>query len=112
MLIGCRKGCKKRVETTAKLDPISDEAICDFCEEIIPVSKFTKNLLKNNKLIINKDKNKPFRYKCETCKTIVSAEIKNDKMCGEGCQKDCKFNVSVFVRNSLLYKVKDEVENE
>lgn len=112
MLINCKPGCSgKKVTTTGSLDIEQDEVICTFCEEIIPVSKFTKMTMKSQGDILKKDNRKPFRYNCLTCKKNVQTVVVNKNLVGLDCKKDCKFNVSeftIFAMSSLDVRISSE----
>lgn len=112
MLINCKPGCSgKKVTTNGSLDIEQDEVICTFCEEIIPVSKFTKMTMKSQGDILKKDKRKPFQYSCLTCKKNVQTAVVNGNLVGLDCKKECKFNVSeftIFAMSSLSNRISSE----
>ncbi len=98
--------------TTALLDVDSNEAVCDYCSESIDnISVFAKNSMKSQGEVVKKNKKKPFAYKCLTCGDVKSICLnKNDKIIGEGCKKDCKFEVNKFVIGAL--KTANRIEKD
>jgi hypothetical protein len=102
MLLNCKPGCTgKKITTNGSLDLEQDEVICTICDEIIPVSKFTKMMMKNQKDILKKDSRKSFQYDCESCKKKVQVAVLDGKLFGMGCNKECKFNVSEFTIHAI-----------
>lgn len=121
MLINCKPGCAgKKVTTNGSLDVEQDEVVCTVCNEIIPVSRFTKNSMKSQGDIIRRDNRKSFQYNCLTCKKKVETEVDNGKLIGVDCQGSCQFNVSKFTLLAMeniagktrLQKTKDEETDE
>lgn len=112
MLINCKPGCSgKKITTNGSLDIEQDEVICTFCEEIIPVSKFTKMTMKSQGDVLKKDKRKPFQYNCLTCKKNVPTAVVDGKLIGLECKKDCEFNVSKFTMFAMS-SLSDRISNE
>lgn len=117
MLVNCKPGCKgKKATTNASLDIESNQVFCDFCQEELQVSSFTKNSMKQQGHILKKDNRKPFQFQCLTCKKIVGTELVNEQLKGLNCEKACKFNVSKFailaIKNSQKIKIEEDVEDE
>jgi hypothetical protein len=107
MLVSCKGGCKgKKGTTNAVLDVETNTAVCDFCDEEIPLSSFIKNSMKQRGEILRKDKRKSFQFKCDTCQCTVETIIRDDKLTGIDCSKDCQFNVSEYT----LYAMKDVIK--
>ena len=97
MLVNCKPGCKgKKITTSASLDLEQDEAVCTVCYEIIPVSKFVKLTMRQQKDILNKSNRKSFEFSCLTCKKKTQTVLQDSKLVGVGCSGDCKFNVTKF----------------
>lgn len=110
MLIGCKIGCKKQSTTTIKLDLDKNEALCEECGEVIPVSVFTKNSLKLQNKVYKKAKDS-LAYKCDTCNLVVPVNIVDGKVVGKNCSKDCNFNLSVFTKNAIELILKNREED-
>ena len=101
MLVNCKLGCAgKKGTTNASLDLETDEVICDFCGEELSVSTFAKRGMKYQGDVI-KASPKAFQFDCLTCKKHIETEIKNDKLVGKNCKKDCAFNVSKFTIHGM-----------
>lgn len=109
MLFNCKPGCSgKKITTTAKLDLESNEVICDLCGEILNISNFTKNSMKQRGEVIKNKKKKASQFDCLTCNKLVSTEVIDGKIIGENCRGDCKFNISKFMIKAIeISKVKD-----
>jgi len=64
------------------------------------VASFTKRTMKSNGDILKKDA-KAFYFDCLTCKKKVATSVVDGDLQGKNCEKDCKFNVSRFMINSM-----------
>lgn len=102
MLLGCPKTCKLQKTTTdASLDIVSNEAVCNDCGEIIPVSSFAKNSMKITGDVI-KEKKKAFLFDCNTCKNKVEAQKTNGRIVGKGCEtNNCMLNITKAMRVAI-----------
>jgi hypothetical protein len=97
MLVNCKPGCiGKKITTNASLDVEQDEAVCTFCREVIPVSKFVKMTMKHQGDLIANNNKKSFQFNCLTCKKKVQTKLEGNKPIGLGCSGNCEFNISKF----------------
>lgn len=98
MLMSCVPGCDgKKSQTTGSLDVDKNEVICLECGITLPVSRFAKAGMKSAGDIIRKEKvTKAFQFDCSACNKNVETEVRNSKVSGVGCNKECKFNISKF----------------
>lgn len=112
MLVSCNKGCKNNVTTDASLDVDSNEAICNYCGDVIEnITSYAKNAMKSNRDIVKKAKGTAFSFTCVTCKNEKQVVSENGKLIGVNCsnQSGCKFNVSEYMKRAIeLYSHKDE----
>lgn len=102
MLLRCNPGCKLSDGTTeGALDPDTDEVICKKCgDELLQVASFTKRSMKSSGDILKKTA-KAFLFNCTSCKRKVETSVVDGELRGKDCEKDCKFNVSRFMINSM-----------
>lgn len=102
MLLRCNPGCKLSDGTTeGSLDPDTEEVICKNCSlELTNVASFTKRSMKSSGDVIKKD-GKAFIFDCKTCKKKVETSVVDGELKGLDCEKDCQFNVSRFMINSM-----------
>ncbi len=111
MLVKCNAGCKLGISTTiAKLDIDTDQAICMECgDEVLNISSFCKQNMKNNGDVIRKKKNRPFSFHCATCEITVETMYLDDSIIGVGCDTgDCSFKIPLPMVEALKYTRKKE----
>lgn len=101
MLLTCKPGCTgKKGTTTGSVDLSTDEVVCEYCGDNLPVSKFAKQSMKSAGDVV-KPKKAAYRFKCETCVTMKEVEIISGVIKGISCKNDCKFNVSKFALTAM-----------
>ena len=111
MIVGCPKTCKLRRSTTdASLDMVSNEAVCNDCGEVVPVSSFAKTSMKVSGDVI-KEKKKAFLFDCKTCENKVEAERKSGKIIGKGCDAgNCMLDITKAMRVAIESVKEDSPE--
>lgn len=111
MIVGCPKTCKLRRSTTdASLDMVSNEAVCNDCGEVVPVSSFAKTSMKVSGDVI-KEKKKAFLFDCKTCENKVEAERKSGKIIGKGCATgNCMLDITKAMRVAIESVKEDSPE--
>lgn len=112
MIVGCPQTCKLRRSTTsASLDIVSNEAVCNDCGEVVPVSSFAKTSMKVSGDVI-KEKKKAFLFDCKTCDNKVEAEKRSGKIVGKGCESgNCMLNITKAMQVAIE-SVKQESTQE
>lgn len=103
MLLTCNPKCRKSDGTTdASLDVERNEAVCNKCgEDILNISAFTKQSMKNNKDIITATK-KAFMFDCKNCNKKVETVIINGAPYGKNCAtKNCTIQISEVMTNAI-----------
>lgn len=115
MLVRCNLNCKHNVTTDASLDVDSNEAICNYCGDVLTnITSYAKNAMKINGDVLKKKKGQAFIFKCTTCNKDVQAIEKDGEIVGAGCGRvnECKFNISDYMTRAVkLYSVvEDETE--
>ena len=103
MFINCNPKCK-RGTTTASLDPEKNEVVCDYCGDVIAVSNFTKESMKRAGDTVQ-EKPKAYQYDCTTCSKTTPVTIEQDKIIGQNCTGNCKFNISSFTEDMLKSEI-------
>lgn len=96
MLVTCPKECKIGQSTSdASLDISSNEAVCNNCGIIVPVSSFAKRSMEVNGDVI-KEKKKAFLFDCMTCENRVEAVKKDGVVVGKNCGQGggCRLNTT------------------
>jgi DNA-directed RNA polymerase subunit RPC12/RpoP len=114
MFINCNPKCK-RGTTTASFDSEKNEAVCNYCGDIIAVSNFAKENMKRNGDILKKveEKTQAYQYDCMTCNKTMPAALSQDKIIGKNCKGDCKFNMTEFTAKLVKETLKNsEREDE
>jgi predicted RNA-binding Zn-ribbon protein involved in translation (DUF1610 family) len=112
MLVSCPVGCKLGQTTSdASLDISCNEAVCNSCGLIIPVSSFTKRAMEVNGDVI-KEKKKAFLFDCLSCKKRVEASKKNGVVVGKNCGQGggCMLNTTKAMISAIEAVVKEEPE--
>lgn len=99
------KGCGKIQEPY--LDPKTDKVYCALCNnEIINITQFVKHQLKLNKQF-KKQEPQSFSLKCNSCKANQRPKLVDAEIVCSNCQTPIT-NVSVFFKNMLIQKLKEE----
>ena len=116
MLVSCNPKCKKSDgRTEASLDVDRNEVVCKLCgEDIVSISSFTKQSMKNNKDIVTMAK-KAFMFDCKNCHKKVETVIFNGTPFGKDCKtKNCAINISEIMVSAIekISDKKSEIESE
>ena len=103
MLIRCNRGCtKQNGTTTGCVDLDTNDVVCDYCGDTIDgISSFAKQSMISAGKVVKNDKRKAFQFDCLTCQKTVDAVLAAGELRGEGCDGECKFNVSSFAINAM-----------
>lgn len=116
MLVRCKEGCKKKATTNAVLDIDTNDAVCDYCGEVLEhISNYAKGAMKSNGDILKRKKGKSFTFRCSTCGQEVQAVNNNGLISGDGCKKpkECNFNISDYMKRSiLLFSSNEELDEK
>ncbi len=103
MLLSCNPRCKKSDgKTDGSLDPDRNEVVCKTCgDDIINVSSFTKQIMKQNKDVITSVK-KAFMFDCKNCHKKVETTIIDGVAYGKNCQtKNCTIVISEIMAGAI-----------
>jgi hypothetical protein len=112
MLVRCNQNCKHSVTTDASLDIEADEAVCNYCGEVLEnITSYAKNAMKMNGDVIRRAKGKAFNFRCSTCNKDMQAISEDGIIVGVGCSRagECDFNISAYMERAIeLYSSIDE----
>lgn len=112
MLVRCNQNCKHSVTTDASLDVDTDEAVCNYCGDVLEnITSYAKNAMKINGDVIRKAKGKAFFFRCSTCNKDVQAISEDGIIIGAGCTRagECEFNITSYMERAIeLYSSIDE----
>lgn len=103
MLLSCNPRCKKSDgRTEGSLDVDRGEVVCKICgDDIVNVSSFTKQTMKQNKDIVTSAK-KAFMFDCKNCHKKVETVIVNGVPYGKDCQtKNCTIVISEIMAGAI-----------
>ena len=106
MLVNCNNGCKLAIGTTiAKLDADTDQAICMECgDELVNISSYCKQNMKNSGDVIKKKKNRPFSFKCNYCNVETETTYLDGSIIGMGCKEmECSFSIPAPMVEAIKY---------
>lgn len=115
MLVRCKEGCKQKATTNAVLDIETNQAVCEYCGDVLShISDYGKAAMKNNGDVLKKKKAKPFTFRCTSCKQEQQAVSNNGLISGLNCKtpKDCNFNISEYMKHSVaMFSLKDDEDS-
>lgn len=107
MLIDCTtKGCMQKTE--AKLDPQTNEVICEACGNPIDgITKYTKKALRDVGQILRNKTKQPFQALCKTCNANRPLYVDGED------RAFCKIcNTQVHITAAFLKGLKEHLEKK